>query len=72
MPIYLLEYLGQREQQIYLSVDHAGTVVETGSGVQQSAYRRAQAMSGPMRPFWVVAVFAAFIAIVLALMAIFP
>lgn len=70
MPLYAIEYLGQREQQVYIAVDDAGVVTETGSGTQVSAYRRAQGLSGPMRLFWVIAGFAIVIVLILAVQAL--
>lgn len=42
MPIYLLEYLGQRDRNVYVAVDEAGNITETGSGLERSRYRRLQ------------------------------
>lgn len=42
MPLYLLEYLGQRDREVYLSVEPDGTVAETGSGTERSRYRAIQ------------------------------
>lgn len=49
MPIYLLEYLGQRDLNVYLSLEPDGRVVERGNAVERSTYRRGQSLSGPMR-----------------------
>lgn len=49
MPIYLFEYLGQRELQVYLSLQSDGTVTETGSALERSAYRRGQERSTAWR-----------------------
>lgn len=70
MPIYLIEYIGQRELQVYLAEGVDGTITETGSGTQLSRYRKAQQLSGPMRLFWVVAAFVVFIVLVLAIQAV--
>jgi hypothetical protein len=71
MPLYALEYLGQREQQVYLSMDTNGAIAETGSGTQVSRYRRAQeGMSGAARLMWVVIVFVVVIVLILAIQAV--
>lgn len=70
MPLYLLEYLGQRDQQVFIAVDAGGAITETGSGTEISRYRQAQGLSAPMRLFWVIAAFVIVIALILAIQAI--
>lgn len=47
MPLYLLEYLRQPDQVVYLTTGPDGRVAETTSGMNRSAYRRMQD-----RPAW--------------------
>jgi hypothetical protein len=42
MPIYALEYFGQREQAVYLSTGINGEVIETRQNMDRSLYRRMQ------------------------------
>lgn len=69
MPVYLFEYLGQRELQVYLSVAEDGSVVEQGNALERSAYRRSQERSGAQRLVIVVGGFVAFVAVVLVIQA---
>ena len=42
MPLYLIEYLGQSARTVYIAVADDGTITESGSGVQKSAYLRSK------------------------------
>jgi hypothetical protein len=71
MPIYLLEYLGRREQQVHIAVDETGVVTETGSGTEISRYRRAQGeLNATMRLFWVMAVLVVVVVVILVIQAV--
>jgi hypothetical protein len=71
MPIYLVEYLRQQDRTVYITVDAAGHVTESGSALDRTAYRRAQdRYSGPVRLAIVVGGFALFVAIVLVIQAL--
>jgi hypothetical protein len=70
MPIYLLEFLGQRDKTLYLSVEPDGSVNEQTTALDRSAYRRIQDRSAATRVVLVVGGFVVFIAIVLVLQAL--
>lgn len=70
MPIYLLEYLGQREKQVYIAVDQAGTVTETGSGTEVSRTGRFTQRPWYQRLFWVVAMFVLVVVAILVIQAV--
>ena len=42
MPLYALEYFGQKARTVYIATAADGTVSESGSGVEKSAYLRAK------------------------------
>jgi hypothetical protein len=42
MPIYLIEYIGQKEKTVYIAVGATGNVTETGSALNRSTNERLQ------------------------------
>jgi hypothetical protein len=71
MPLYALEYLGQRDRDVYLSVATDGTVKEEGSAVRRSRYRGWQDRQSTARRFAIVfGGFAVIIILVLVLQAL--
>ena len=43
MPIYLIEYLGQKDKTVYIAVGSDGVVTETGSALERNTSQRLQA-----------------------------
>jgi hypothetical protein len=70
MPIYLIEYLGQRDQTVYVSVGADGQVTETGSALDRSRYRRLQDRPAGQRLAIVAAPFIAIVVLYLAVAAV--
>jgi hypothetical protein len=70
MPLYLVEYLGQREQAVYLSVKPDGSIDETGSALEVSRYRRAQQASGGRRLATVIVPLVILVVVVLIIQAV--
>lgn len=71
MPIYVVEYLGQRDRTVYLSVADDGTIAETGSALEMSRYRRAQDAPAWRRLLNVIVGFAVIVGILWLLPQIF-
>jgi hypothetical protein len=63
MPVYVIEYLGMRYKQIYVTVDAAGQISATGSTVELSLNERAQRQPLPVRLGIIVVVVAAIFAV---------
>lgn len=70
MPIYLIEYFGQKERTVYLSVADDGTVNETGSALEVSRYQRQK--NAPMRVklMWTAVVLGAFVVLYVVMQAV--
>jgi hypothetical protein len=67
MPVYVIEYLGMRDKQIYVTVDAAGQISATGSGVELSLNERAQRQPLPVRLGIIVVVVTAIFAVLYAI-----
>lgn len=66
MPLYLIEYVGQKEQTVYLSMTN-GQATETTTGMERSGYRKMQDRSAAARFGTVIGGFVIFIVVVLIL-----
>jgi len=65
MPLYLIEYLGQKDSTVYVTVEPTGEIRENGSAFDKSRYRRAQDRPAWQRLLYVVIVFIIVVGLIL-------